>query len=232
MQRLVGEFDEARLDVDLGHGLVHGFDDGFAFGEHLVRCRHHDHVRPVETGGNRRDDLAGGILAAIGGVEELGEFLRGGMVESIGTCGDGDLLQIFNHAVDVVVFLNAESARAEDGGHALKPGDVLERDGHTLLQIRGVVADDVGVGRLAELAEDIGERGFVAFDIDERHKALVHGAGDGWLFGGEGGIVLKVDFIDVLELFQGLGGGLRLSFGGGRRAVQERRSICCGRCGG
>ena len=152
MHRIRTELYETRLDVYLRDRAVNGGYYRLAVGDYLVRRCHHDDICACKARGDRRLDLSGRVLRREGRVEEVGELLRGGVVQAEGTRGYGNRLHVLHDAVDVVVRLEAESARAEDRSETLQPRNVSERDGDASLEIRRVVGYYIGTRRFPELA--------------------------------------------------------------------------------
>ncbi len=143
------------------------------------------------------DDLAVLILNTIRLVEEVGQFARGGMLQLIGACVELDGLVIFNDAVNAVVLIEAEAARLQDGGQGLIPWHVAQCDGDAALQVGGLTRNDVTARRLTELAQDVGQRGIIAINIDERIRIRSIGRLHFRTACGKCGIVLfQIDFID------------------------------------
>ena len=168
VHRLVGKLDEAGFDVDLRHGLVHGPDDRFAVGQDAIRGCHNNGVRAGERRRDPLDKLACLVLEAVAVVEELGEFLYRSMVQLERPRKDGIDKLVLLHEMDAARRFHAEAARVEDRPHRLQPRHMLERNGHVLLEVGGFRIDDVRARGLAELAQDVRERGVVGHDIHER----------------------------------------------------------------
>ena len=177
VHRLAGKLDEARLDIDLRHGLVNRLDDGLAVRQRPLVRRHDDRVCALERRGDALDELAVLALRAVGIVEELGQLVHGGVVQLERPREDRLGQLVLLHEMDATGGLHAEPARIEDRLHALQPRHVLQRHGDALMEVGGLRVDDVRAGGAAELAQDVRERRVVGRDIDKRRLIAREKAG-------------------------------------------------------